>query len=237
MTTGHGADANHRVTLHRVCAHVLGRRRFAGSGRFGLRAGPGGIATPAFGDAPEVVRISGSLLMREVGADVTWTPIDGTTLRQLASFVGEDIDAPFDCGADTPSIGDPDEPLQIPVGAVDDLSAWFALAWRVLDRILENLGEEARATTIQLWPEHFDAATTVTLPGTEPANLGFSPGDTYEPEPYVYVGPSSAKRPGDPSLWNAPFGALVRRTELAREGTDPTDACAEFLSVGLRALT
>ena len=226
----------HRINLHRVCAHVLGRRRFALSNRFGLRAGPGGIATPAFGDAPEVLRISGRLLIREVGADITWTLIDGASLRELASFVGADIDAPFDCGADTPTVGDPDKPLQVPVDAVDDLSRWFALAWRVLDGIIGDLGEGAGATTIQLWPEHFDAATTVTLPNEETVNLGFSPGDGYEPEPYVYVGPWSARRPGDPSVWNAPFGALRRRSELSREGTDAADACAEFLSVGLHAL-
>jgi len=236
VTTEREAVVSHRVTMQRVCAHVLGRRRFACSGRFGLRAGPGGIATPAFGDAPEVLRISGGLLVREVGAGVTWTLIDGATLRELASFVGSDIDAPFDCGADTPTVGDPDEPLQIPVDAVEDLSGWFTLAWRVLDRVLEDLGEGAGATTIQLWPEHFDAATTVTLPGAEPVNLGFSPGDGYEPEPYVYVGPWSAQRPGDPSIWNVPFGAFRRRSELSREGADPADACAEFLSARLQAL-
>lgn len=226
----------HRDTLHRVCAHVLGRRRFARSGRFGLRAGPGGIATPAFGDAPQVLRISGGMLLREMGADSTWTRIDGATLRELASFAGADIDAPFDCGADAPPVGDPDEPLLVPADAVDDLAGWFALAWCVLDRILGDLGEGAGATTTQLWPEHFDAATTVTLPGAEPANLGFSPGDGYEPEPYVYVGPWSAQRPGDPSFWNAPFGAFRRRSEFSREGADTADACAEFLSAGLQAL-
>ena len=228
--------ASHRVTLHRVCAHVLARRRFDASVRFGLRAGPGGIATPAFGDDPEVLRISEGLLMREVGSNLTWTRLDGATLRELASFVGADIDAPFDCGADTPPVGDPDEPLEVSLDAVEDLSNWFALAWRVLDRIPEDLGNGIGATTIQLWPEHFDAATTVTLPGAEQANLGFSAGDGYEPEPYVYVGPWSTQRPGDPSFWNAPFGSFRRRSELAREGTDTADACAEFLSIGLRAL-
>ena len=48
-----------REVLHRVAAHVLGRRRYQVSGRFGLRASPGGFATPAFGDGPEVVRIAG----------------------------------------------------------------------------------------------------------------------------------------------------------------------------------
>ena len=47
------------------------------------------------------------------------------------------------------------------------------------------------------------------------ANLGASPGDAYEPEPYLYVGPWGPERPGDPGYWNAPFGAVLRRGELA----------------------
>ena len=47
-----------RLDLHRLCAHVLGRRRFVVSGHFGLRASPGGLATPAFGPEPETLRIT-----------------------------------------------------------------------------------------------------------------------------------------------------------------------------------
>jgi hypothetical protein len=226
-------NAAHRRTLHRVCAHVLGRRRNAVSGRFGLRAGPIGISTPAFGDGPEVLRIAGSSLLREVGAECSWIRLDGATLRELAGFAGADIEAPFDCGADAPAVGDPDAALDLPSGFVVDLSAWFALAWRVIDSVVGSLGAQARVSTVQLWPEHFDAATTVTLPGSEPVNLGFSGGDSYEPEPYAYVGPWSNERPGDQSFWNAPFGALHRRSDLSAEGPGLADACERFLRVGL----
>ncbi len=47
-----------RDDLHRIAAHVLGRRRWAVSGHFGLRASPGGVATPAFGPEPEVLRLT-----------------------------------------------------------------------------------------------------------------------------------------------------------------------------------
>ena len=40
---------------------------------------------------------------------------------------------------------------------------WFGLAWRVLDDVLASLPADTEVTTIQLWPEHFDAATTVTV--------------------------------------------------------------------------
>jgi hypothetical protein len=219
-----------------VCAHVLGRRRFAVTGRFGLRAGPAGIATPAFGDGPEALRIAGPMLVREVGADSGRMAVDGSTLRALAAFAGADIDAPFDCGKDTPPVGDADEPLVLPSHAVADVAGWFALAWRVLDDVVAGLADGDRATTVQLWPEHFDAATTVTLGGGATVNVGFSPGDGYEPEPYVYVGPWGPARPGDPAFWNAPFGACRRRAELAAPGADAdatARACREFLRSGL----
>jgi hypothetical protein len=63
-----------RIALHTISAHVLAHRRFAVSGRFGLRAGVGGISTPSFGDAPETIRISESALVREVGGTSTYCP-------------------------------------------------------------------------------------------------------------------------------------------------------------------
>ncbi len=98
--------------------------------------------------------------------------------------------------------------------------------------MIGSLPAGSTATTIQLWPEHFDAATAVTLPSTETGNLGFSPGESYESEPYVYVGPWSAARPGDPGFWNAPFGAVRRRSELV-DLPDPTAACRELVEKGL----
>ncbi|TML41944.1 MAG: hypothetical protein E6G27_05890, partial [Actinobacteria bacterium] len=62
-----GSYTSTRQGLHRVAAHILSRRRFDVSGRFGLRAGPGGIATPSFGDGPETIRVAGTTLVRETG--------------------------------------------------------------------------------------------------------------------------------------------------------------------------
>ena len=234
---GTDEGSSSRTTLHRVCAHVLARRRYQVSGRFGLRAGPAGIATPAFGDDPEVLRIAGAVLVREISGDCTWMRLDGSSLRELAAFAGTDVDIPFDSGEDTPPVDDPDAALALPGSAVDELGDWFALAWRVLDGLVAALDEDARATTVQLWPEHFDAATTVTLPGNEPVNLGFSPGDGYEAEPYAYVGPWSTERPGDVDFWNAPFGALRRRSELIADGGGLQSAASRFLKSGLRVAT
>ncbi len=222
-----------REALHTIAAHILGRRRFIVSGRFGLRASPGGIATPAFGDDIETVRLSGLSLVREVGAAMTVLTLNGSTLRRLGSFVDVNLDEPFSVGADTPALGDLDTPLDLDPATVTAIADWFALTWRALDDVLVSLPDDAEATTIQLWPEHFDAATTVTVPRADPVNLGFSPGDGFEAEPYVYVGPSSAERPGDPGFWNVPFGAMRRRSEV-QASPDPAAFCRRFLTEGLR---
>ncbi len=222
-----------RVALHTVAAHVLGRRRFNVSGRFGLRAGPGGIATPAFGDAPETIRISGATLLREVGGSCTHVVVNGSTLRDLAGFVDADLDEPFSCGPEGPPLGDVDLPYELEPREVEPIADWFALAWRVLDEVVATAPEGSDVATIQLWPEHFDAATTVKVPSAEPVNLGFSPGDTFEDEPYLYVGPWGSDRPGVSRFWNAPFGALRRRSEVL-DAPDPTEFCVRFLHDGLR---
>jgi hypothetical protein len=71
---------------------------------------------------------------------------------------------------------------------------------------------------VQLWPEHFDAATTIAE-----VNYGVSPGDDAHPLPYLYVGPWSPPSP-DGAFWNESFGAS--RNVDARTTVD--DALAFF---------
>lgn len=99
--------------LHRIAAHVLGRRHFEVSGHFGLRASPGGLATPAFGPEPEVVRLAGASLVHEVGAVATLVRIDGSTLAELAEFVGADLATDYSAGPSTPGLGAASQPLRV----------------------------------------------------------------------------------------------------------------------------
>jgi hypothetical protein len=227
--------ATARATLHRVAAHVLGRRRHAVTGRFGLRASPGGFATPAFGEPVEVVRVAGTVLVHETTEGCAYAPIAGWSLRRLAAFVGADIDAAFSVGADTPGPGDVDAPLTLDAAACDVLAGWFALGCRAMDAVVASLPAEAAPAVVQLWPEHFDAGTNVGTAGGQRCNVGVSPGDDAVDEPYAYLGPWGDARPGDGAYWNAPFGAVLRRAEVQRAG-DPLDVVTSFFREGLRRL-
>jgi hypothetical protein len=225
-----------RVDLHRVATHILARRRYAVTGRFGLRAGPGGITTSMFGDDREVIRIAESTIVRERGDSSSYVSLIGSTLQDLAVFADVDLDATFSCGDDAPELGDRDLVIGVDPDAMAVLAQWFDLGWRVLDAVLAGLPTEAEPKTLQLWPEHFDAGTDVGAVSGGQAqgrvNLGFSPGDGFAPEPYAYVGPWGPQRPGDPDFWNAPFGAVLRRSQI-QGSPDPAEACGRFMRRGI----
>jgi hypothetical protein len=220
-----------RSDLHRVCAHVLARRRFDVSGHFGLRASPAGVATPAFGPEPEVLRIAGTRLVREVGVQARIREVNGATLRELAVFAAVDLESPFSAGDATPPVGEIDTPLHLLPAELAVITDWFGLGWRVLDTVLSELPAASEPATIQLWPEHFDVGTSVAFESDERVNLGFSAGDASSSEPYAYVGPWGTERPGDGSYWNAPYGASLSRSRAKGE-----EDAAAFIQTGLALL-
>jgi hypothetical protein len=103
------------------------------------------------------------------------------------------------------------------------LYAWWALGAAVLATVEPHAGESV--STGILWPEHFDIAVTVTGPDGRGLNLGFSPGDEFSAQPYVYAGPW---QPLSGEFWNAPFGAYRKYEQLAA-ADDPQAAAAGFL--------
>ena len=225
--------ASNRDRLHRVAVHILARRRAAVSGKFGLRASPGGLATPAFGDGSEVLRVAGDRLVREIAGRATFTPM--STLAELAGAAGVDLAGEFSVGHATPPLGDPDERLALDEGATVVLGEWYLFGWRVLDTVIGELGPAAEPSVIQLWPEHFDAGVDVAAGSGRRTNLGASPGDGFQADPYLYVGPWGDERPGPAGYWNAPFGAVLPYAEL-EAAADPVAAACAFLREGIHRL-
>lgn len=229
--------AETRDALQRVAVHIVARARQQGVGRFGLRVTPGGFGTPDFGPDVARVRVSGGSLIRESagtdGATSAGTAIDGSTLAELAVIAQVDLGADLDVGHDTPPLGDTDDVLRVDDAAARALAGWYAKTNAALDHVVASVPATAAPTLVQVWPEHFDAALDLAAAPDMRVNLGGSPGDGSHADPYLYVGPWTDDRPGDPDFWNAPFGAMLSYTDLAATA-DPVAAAAAFYLRGLR---
>lgn len=224
--------------VRRLATHVLARARFQAVGRIGLVPTPDGIGTPAFGADATVVRLTPATLVVERAGDVRTTPLAGATLRSLAAAAGADLAAELSVGADTPELGEVDEPLAIDPASIRAIGTWQALGWAAIDAVVGGLGPDATPARTQLWPEHFDAGTSVALGPADGdrTNLGAANGDAWSAEPYLYVAPWGPQRPGDAAYWNAPFGAALGLADLAT-AADPLAAGVAFLRAGLARLS
>ena len=232
-----------RHTLHRIANHVLARAQFEATGLLGLRATPGGLGTTTIRPDRERIRISGGALVREsASTGGTWTrsiAIDGSTLAGLAAFADVDLAAEFSAGADTPPVGDIDESISLHAESARRIGDWYAIASQALDRLVHTAPAFSEPSLVQLWPEHFDAALDMAVDPAAPTerrvNMGGSPGDGFHAAPYLYVGPWTADRPGDPAFWNAPFGAVVSYDDIAA-APDPVEIAHEFFRAGFELL-
>jgi hypothetical protein len=157
--------------------------------------------------------------------------VTGSTLAQLAEFAGVDLDKELDFGADAPRIGDAHRPIVYDEAAASSLLRWYQIGAAALDQML---GVARDPSVVQLWPEHFDVAIDANTSSGR-VNLGAAPSDAACPEPYLYVGPHTDARPGDPFYWNVAFGAL-ERSEQILAAADPVAAGVDFFTRGLRTL-
>ena len=232
--------ASSRQSLQRVAVHIVARSRVEAAGRFSLRITPGGFGTPDMGPDGRRVRVSNGNVVVEsdaVGAAAVRTmAIHGASLANLAAFAGVDLTRPLDVGHDTPPVGDVAAPIALSVDGAREIAAWFAKSAAILDGVLAALPATAAPTLARLWPEHFDVAIEAQAHPARRVNLGGSPGDGFSDEPYLYVGPWTADRPGDAEFWNARFGAFRTRTQLAADGADIVEAGIAFLLDGVRRL-
>jgi hypothetical protein len=117
------------------------------------------------------------------------------------------------------------------------LGEWFGFGFEVLEELRGHGNEADAVSEVQLWPEHFDAATEM---GSEElgqrASFGASPGDAGHLEPYLYVAAWSEIDRSDP-YWNDRHfnGASLPFTALL-EAEDQTRVALDFLLAGYRIL-
>jgi len=126
-------------------------------------------------------------------------------------------------------------PPEVDAAAADALGDFYGFACSVLEQLRAD-EVDGEASTVVLWPEHFDIAIDL---GPESAGkratFGASPGDESHPEPYLYVAPWTAEVPGE--LWNAQgfSGAEFGYAELLA-APDQRRAALDFMRKRYRAL-
>jgi hypothetical protein len=207
-----------RLALHQVAERIVAPARKPDN-EISLRATPGGFGTPVFefGGNESQVRVDHDELVYSTGSEERRAAL--TSLRDAGELVAELL---------PDASGLPGERLEIHRDSAGALGEWYALGDAVLRDLRAAAADDDAPSETSLWPEHFDIAIELGAEGSgRRANYGFSPGDDEHPEPYLYVGPWSAKPEGE--LWNATgfTGAELAYSELL--GTDdPRRAAVEF---------
>lgn len=232
-----------RLLAQRIATHVLGQARFRHDGLFDLVPLPGGFGTPPVGAHRERVRLVGGSLFieRVVGDDVraltATTQIEmvvANTISGLCAAIGFEPDPDFWVGDDTPPFGDPDEMILLDASTASVLGEWYLLGQRAMEEAVASI-PSAAASVGRLWPEHFDFGIDMAAAPGVRCNLGASPGDSFLPEPYLYLGPWADARPGPAEYWNAPFGATLAFAEL-NLAEEPLGRAVEFFLHGIAHL-
>jgi hypothetical protein len=213
-----------RESLRALACYVISAARKARTGHISLEPTEGGFGTPPFDDGCRI-SVRGDRLFR--GPDAS-TSI--TTLRAASAFVGVRLSAEPGVGKNLPPYA-PDGDLAVDAGASFALGRWYRFA----NESLATLKKDLPIGTVgdaHIWPEHFDLAATADLGSGTQVNVGMSPGDTFCPEPYAYVGPRDMS-PVSGAFWNAPFGAFLSYEQI-RSAVTQLDAVLRFVDRGLR---
>jgi hypothetical protein len=119
------------------------------------------------------------------------------------------------------------------------LSQLWDNASRLLDVVAAS---NAGASSVRLWPHHFDAGLIITIDDKRSIGAGYTPGDHYYEEPYWYVNPfprpTAATRPplaGGAHWHEAAFlGAVLPWSAYAASGAQGA-AVAAYLRSALTA--
>lgn len=190
-----------RSAWQALSEHVLSVALHDATGHIGLRRREGGFGTPVFPGrhGSTQIRVDGVELVVIDGDGERRVPI--STLRAAGDLVGITPGAPVSVYTPTTPL-ELDEPLVVDEGGAAVFAQFFADVDAALGQLCSDAADEDPAV-VQLWPEHFDLATTISS-----VNYGGSPGDGGHPMPYLYVGPHAPPAP-DGGFWNEPFGASI----------------------------
>jgi hypothetical protein len=133
-----------------------------------------------------------------------------------------------------PPPGDLDAQLHVGAQAADDLGRWYAFVTEVLEAERHDAPDDA--TTVRIWPEHFDAAIDLgSEADAQRATFGGSPADVHHRQPYLYASPWSGRI--DPFFGDPAFrGASLSHAELVA-ADDPHSAALAFLRRARRIVT
>ena len=219
-----------RDFLHQVAFFAVAPKRYAETGKLGLRYTHRGFGTPFFGD-DEQVRVEGGQLVHQTWQGLTSAVL--TTLGQACDLLGIPYrDSWYGAFHDPPAPIGPTVPLVVDEKAAAMIADWFGFATLVLER-LRRLPVAEDITRVQLWPEHFDIAIEMgSAEKGHRASYGASLGDRNHPEPHFYVAPWTEPDPDD-SYWNDPAfkGASLSFRKLLSE-ENPAAAALVFLERG-----
>jgi hypothetical protein len=204
-----------RDALHRLACYVIAPARRALTRRIGLVPTTDGFGTPTLPGGSRVVVRGDEIAIESPDASPLAAPI--TTLTAAAKFLKINLSSQPGVGTDLPYF-DPNETLAVDAGATRTLGQWYAFGSQLLSEL------EGDVSDAVIWPEHFDLAVVTTLTNGEKVDVGFSPGDTFSADPYVYVGPYNLEGFSG-GFWNAPFGAQL--------ANPPRDAARAFIAEGL----
>jgi len=206
--------ATTRGSLHAVGEHVLGAALYQGRRRIGLRQFTGGFATQNYlhlRDGAAVERramvVGTEIIVRDDdlagGTIEDRAPI--TTLAAAGALVDVVPGMPADMYTPAP-LPAVDEELVVDAEAAAFLAELTAIGYAALVILCAHFVHD-EPVEVQLWPEHFDLATSFAE-----VNYGLSPGDAGHPWPYFYLGPWSPPPVG--GFWNEPFGASLEVQEV-----------------------
>ena len=223
-----------RDHLHQIAFFAISPTRYKATERMGLRHHDGGFGTPEF--EGKVIRIEDGNLIAHDGDTSATHPI--STVREAIEFLGHEYEEEwYQNFHDPPGPIDPDEKLDIDQSSARALGEWFGFAWSVLNELRTHGKEGDDVSEVQLWPEHFDAATELgDYAAGERASFGASPGDSAHPQPYIYVAAWSEIDRDNP-YWNdtAFNGSSMSYAEL-QAADDPVKDGVDFLLEGYRIL-